>query len=310
MAKLREKVSWLAKSNQIDRLSQDVFLLGKKLESNHLLLGRMFANKIRESDYPSNLQEAEFKIFSQWGDDGIIQCLVNHLEIPVKTFVEFGVENYTEANTRFLLQNNNWSGLVIDSSQENIAFIKNDEIYWRHDLTAIFALVTAENINPILSKAGFEGEIGLLHIDVDGNDYWIWEAIEVASPIIAIIEYNSLFGPDRAITIPYDPTFSRVAVHHSGLYAGASLLALCDLAEAKGYAFVGANSAGNNAYFVRQERLGDINAVSAQSGFVASRFREHRNEEGHLTYLSRPAAIESLRGMKVFNTRIKEVEDF
>ncbi len=218
--------------------------------------------------------------------------------------------NYTEANTRFLLQNNNWSGLVIDSSEANVASIKSNRFYWQHDLKAISAFVTAENINAILSQAGFKEEIGLLHIDIDGNDYWVWKAIEVVAPMIAIIEYNSLFGPDRAITIPYDPAFCRFETHHSGLFAGASLLALCDLAESKGYVFVGANSAGNNAYFVRQECLGNINSVTIKNGYVASRFREHRSKEGQLTFLSGREAIESLRGMKVFNTRTKRVEDF
>ena len=159
-----------------------------------MIIGKMLANEIRKAGLLENLLDAEFKVFSQWGDDGIIQYLVNQLDIPVKNFIEFGVEDYTEANTRFLLLNNNWSGLVMDCSEENVAYIKNDDIYWKHDLTAICAFVTAENINKTISEAGFTGEIGLLHIDVDGNDYWIWKAIDIVSPIIAIIEYNSLFG--------------------------------------------------------------------------------------------------------------------
>jgi hypothetical protein len=280
-----------------------------EISDTKMLIGRMLVNEIKKAGMLKNLQDAEFKVFSQWGDDGIIQYLVNLLDIPVKKFIEFGVSDYTEANTRFLLLNDNWSGLVMDCSEENVTYIKNDDIYWKHDLTAAFAFATAENINETLSNTGFTGEIGLLHIDVDGNDYWIWKAIDIVTPVIAIIEYNSLFGSDRAITIPYDPTFDRFAAHHSGIYAGASLPALCDLAEDKGYAFVGSNSAGNNAYFVRKDRLGGIRPLSPEQGYVASRFREHRDELGHLTFLPGHEAIERIRGMKVFNTRTSEIEE-
>jgi len=256
-----------------------------------------------------NIHDAEFKIFSQWGDDGIIQYLVSRLDLPVKKFVEFGVENYLEANTRFLLLNNNWSGLVMDGSEENVAFIKSDEIYWKYDLTAKAVFVTAENINATLAEAGISGEIGLLHIDVDGNDYWIWKAIEVADPVIAIIEYNSLFGNERAITVPYDPSFYRFNAHHSGIYAGASLAALCDLAEEKGYAFIGSNSAGNNAYFVRKNHLGSLKSLSVEQGYVAAKFREHRDENGQLTFMAGQEAIKGIHGMPVFNTRTKKVEE-
>lgn len=280
-----------------------------EVADTRILIGRLFAREIRKAGRLSSLSDAEFKVFSQWGDDGIIQYLINRLDIPVPKFIEFGVDNYAEANTRFLLINDNWSGLVIDCSDENIAYILKDDIYWKHDLTAISAFVTAENINHIFSKAGFSGEIGLLHIDVDGNDYWLWKAVEVVSPVIAIIEYNSLFGPERAITVPYTPGFNRFTAHHSGIYAGASLTALCDLAESRGYAFIGSNSAGNNAYFVKKDRLSDLSSISAKEGYVASKFREHRDTEGSLSYLSGRQAIETIRGMEVFNTRSNQLEE-
>src|ERR1700744_5508213 len=61
----------------------------------------------------SSINEVEFQVFSQFGDDGIIQWLISKIDIPNKTFIEFGVENYIESNTRFLLINNKWKGLVI-----------------------------------------------------------------------------------------------------------------------------------------------------------------------------------------------------
>ena len=205
--------------------------------------------------------------------------------------------------------NDNWSGLVMDSSEENVAYIKDDEIYWRHDLKAKCSFVTTENINETISEAGFSGEIGLLHIDIDGNDYWIWKAIDIVSPVIAIIEYNSLFGSERAITIPYNPKFDRFEAHHSGIYAGASLQALCDLAKEKGYSFVGSNSAGNNAYFIRNDKLKEIKPITSAEGYFASKFREHRNQQGQLTFQPGLEAIKQIRGMLVFNTRLNKTEE-
>jgi len=280
----------------------------KEINDMKLSWGRLMSNEVRKLGILDDIHKAEFKIFSQWGDDGIIQYLINQVNIPAKNFIEFGVENYTEANTRFLLLNDNWSGLVMDCSKENINYIKNDDIYWKHDLIAMYSFVTVENINKTISEAGFTGDIGLLHIDVDGNDYWIWKAIDIVSPIIVIIEYNSLFGKERAITIPYDPTFNRFEAHHSGIYAGASLLALCDLAQEKGYSFIGSNSAGNNAYFIRNDSLSEIKSITTEQGYVPIKFREHRNQEGHLTFLPGLEAIKQIRGMKVFNTSTNEIE--
>lgn len=257
---------------------------------------------------PKKLTDAEFKVFSQFQDDGIIQYLVSKVRPSASFFIEFGVENYLESNTRFLLQNNNWSGFVMDGSRSNVEAIRNHYFYWEHDLIALEAFITAENINDLLKQNVPGLKAGLLHIDVDGNDYWIWKAIDCIAPEIVIVEYNSVFGIDRAITIPYTPDFVRTKHHHSNLFAGASLLALCDLAETKGYFFVGSNSAGNNAYFVRKENIGDIRVLRPEEGYVESKFRESRDAKGNLTYLRGKERLEAIRGMKVFNTRTGKPE--
>lgn len=283
-------------------------------ETHNLLMdvklqnGRIWSQLLLQNKKIKSLHEAEFKVFSQWGDDGIIQYLINHLEIENKTFVEFGVEDYLEANTRFLLINDNWSGLVIDGSEMNVAKIKKDEIYWKHDLIAKSAFITADNINQLIEKEGVSGEIGLLHIDIDGNDYWIWKALEVVHPIIIIIEYNSKFGYERAITIPYKEDFVWTNAHYSNLYFGVSILALCDLAEEKGYSFIGSNSAGNNAYFVKNEFLKDLKPLTAEEGYVESKFRQARDKNGNLNYLRGNEIMESIKGMPVYNTGSNKIE--
>ena len=249
-------------------------------------LGRIENRQLMNTRHDS-IRDYEFTVFSQWGEDGIIQYLTRHTDIRRKIFVEFGVENYVESNTRFLLVNDNWSGLVIDSNEKNVRYIKEDPIYWKHDLKAACEFVRRENINTILAGNGINGDIGLLSIDVDGNDYWIWEAIDTVTPAIVAIEYNHRFGPERAVTVPYDQYFIREKAHHSNIYYGASLPALCLLGNRKGYAFVGCNTGGNNAFFVRKDVRPDcIKEVIAREGFVAGQFRESRDENGQLLYLS------------------------
>ncbi len=276
-----------------------------EMQDLKLLVAKTLA---RYSASAKNIREAEFKVFSQWGDDGIIQYLIQNIKIENKTFIEFGVENFTEANTRFLLINDNWSGLVMDGSEKNINYITKDEISWRHDLKAKSAFITAENINALILNEGISGNIGLLHIDIDGNDYWVWKNITAVGADIVIVEYNSVFGDERAITIPYDPDFVRTKAHYSNLYYGTSLLSLCDLAEEKGYSFVGCNSAGNNAYFVKKTKMNGLKPLSIKEGFVDAKFRESRNEKGELTFLSGSKKREAIKNIKVMNTRTNSIE--
>jgi hypothetical protein len=262
----------------------------------------------KKEQIENNIQEAEFKVFSQWGDDGIIDFLTNYLEISNNIFIEFGVENYTESNTRFLLMKSNWSGLVMDGSEKNIQAIRSEEIYWKYNLTPVNSFVTTENINAIIQANNFTGETGLLHIDIDGNDYWIWKAIKVVNPIIVIIEYNSIFGYSHPWTIPYIADFIRTQVHSSNLYYGTSLLSLCDLADEKGYYFIGCNSNGNNAYFIRKDKIKQLKIKTAEEGYVLSQFSESRNDQGKLTCLRGEARLDLLKGMKIFNTRTNLTE--
>jgi hypothetical protein len=264
-----------------------------------LLIGRLLANQVRSRPIYENIQDAEFQVFSQFGDDGILQYLIEQTRPAVKKFIEFGVENYTEANTLFLLLNNNWSGLIIDGDSANIDFVRRSPWFWRQDLQAVAKFIDRGNINQIFEKAGYAGEIGLLSVDIDGNDYWIWESITIVSPVLVTVEYNSVFGAEYPISIPYDPTFHRTKAHPSNLYWGTSLKALCFLAEKKGYAFVGCNSAGNNAYFVRKDRIGHIPVLTAEQGYIESKFRESRGLDGTLTYLPGSQRLQTIQDMQV-----------
>lgn len=238
----------------------------------------------RQSAHASDARRAEFRVFSQWGEDGTIQYLLERVPIERPVFVEFGVENYTESNTRFLLTNNRWSGLVIDGSAENIDYIRRDPIYWAANLKAEQAFITKDNINELLSSNGIAGDIGLLSVDIDGNDYWVWQAIDTIAPRIVICEYNSQFGPTAEVTTPYDAAFVRDTAHFSKIYYGASIRALCSLAARKGYSLVASNSAGNNVFFVRNDLLGSLPVLSPEQAYRRAQFREYHDENGQLTF--------------------------
>ena len=280
-----------------------LYRLQENVDDTKVLQGKILAelNKSRYHLFKENIQQAEFKVFSQWGDDGIIEFLVSYLDIPEKSFIEFGVEDYTESNTRFLLVNHNWRGLVLDGNKKDIAYILEDEITWRHALIARHAFITKENINQLIQENGFSGELGLLHIDIDGNDYWVWDAIDSVNSVIVIIEYNSVFGKNQAITVSYNPTFNRTKAHYSNLYFGASLKALVTLGTKKGYSFIGSNSHGNNAYFVRNDKVKDLKVRTVEEGYVESKFREGRLQNGQHSYLAGRGRIAALKGLPVVN---------
>ena len=269
--------------NILERFEQRLNTLQKelwRLEYMQEALGRIETRQLSSSE-GQRLEDNEFRVFSQWGEDGIIQHLLRHVKIDRKIFVEFGVEDYRESNTRFLLVNNNWTGLILDGDSTNVRNIKTSRIYWAYNIKAQQAFVTAENINEVLSENGITGEIGLLSIDIDGNDFWVWRAITVVNPVIVVVEYNHRFGSQAAVTIPYDANFERTRAAEPLVYFGASLPALCWLAERKGYAFVGCNSNGVNAFFVRKDKLPSaIRELTPGEGYVAGKFTETLSADG------------------------------
>ncbi|MFP4172296.1 MAG: hypothetical protein ACLFV4_05225 [Candidatus Hydrogenedentota bacterium] len=129
------------------------------------------------------------------------------------------------------------------------------------------AFVTRDNINSLLNEAGVSGEIDLLVVDIDGNDYWVWDALEAIEPRVVVIEYNASFGREQAVTIPYQARFDRMRGHPSGFYHGASLAALELLGRKKGYGLAGCESNGVNAFFVKhgliREPLKELTAYEA-----------------------------------------------
>jgi len=234
-----------------------LYRLQENVDDSKILQGKILAelNKSRFHLFKENIQLAEFKVFSQWGDDGIIEFLVSYLDIPEKSFIEFGVEDYTESNTRFLLINHNWRGLILDGNRKDIDYILDDEICWKHTLTARHAFITKENINQLIQENRFSGELGLLHIDIDGNDY------------------------ESSWVMQYNPSHQWKYNSHMG----SSLKALEKLGHQQGYKLVGCSFSGVNAFFVREDLLADhfCSPFSAENHYEPARYFLCSQKAGH-----------------------------
>lgn len=267
--------------------------------------------ELQRRNHSTNLRDYEFKVFSQWGEDGIIQHLTENLQVRNRTFIEFGVGDFRESNCRYLLMQSNWSGMVIDGSQRNIQAIQSSYYFWQHRLQAVCAFIDRDNIHGLLTKSGFDRELGILSVDIDGVDYYVLEALDQWTPSILIVEYNGLFGPTAPVTVPYDSAFQRTKAHYSNVYWGASLGAFCHLADKRGYALVGTNSVGSNAFFVRRDLLNErVQEVSATSDYAPTTFRESRDSSGALTFLDekqRQSLVSQLPVVDVVSGQTKTV---
>tara|TARA_B110000977_G_C10993769_1_gene461022 strand:- start:216 stop:1178 length:963 start_codon:yes stop_codon:yes gene_type:complete len=301
--------------NIIQKIINKISRMTSKEDANELKI-LMAQSLVRDNirSHFEKINDAEFKVFSQWGEDGIIQYLINKIPIQNKVFIEFGVQNYKEANTRFLLENNNWSGLVMDGSAKNIEDIKKSDLYWKYDLVAKEIFITKDNIDEVIKSyidsSGYKKNIGLLSIDIDGNDYYVWDAIKNIDPIIVICEYNWIFGNKLCTSVPYDSGFIRTQKHHSNLYFGSSIQALCKLAHSKGYEYIGCTRAGNDAFFVKkdyaQKYIKELITTPTEI-FSEQKAKESRDENGKLTFIRGVERFEVIRNMDVLDLETNKI---
>jgi len=291
------------------------FEIMQNLDTNSVLLGQILTNQQRDIN-SNNINDYEFKIFSQFGDDGIIQYLIKNviIEENEKNFIEIGAGDYTECNTRFLTMKDSWQGLILDGSKGILDVKKKySNLIWKNKLKFGCEWIKKENINEIISKYKFNLNIGLLSIDIDGNDYWIWKAIDIINPIIVIIEYNSLFGKKNKISVPYLEKFDRYSAHKSGLYWGSSISALTELGKSKGYILVGGNSAGVNLYFVRNDRKNTLKEVNIDKAYFKQNFSDLKDDKNNFADLNSNEKINIIKDLQVAEVstnKIKKISDF
>ena len=200
------------------------------------------------------LNRHEFQVFSQGGEDGIIEEIFNRIGASNRYFVEFGVGNGSESNTTYLLLKD-WRGLWIESGEKNVASIRKayGSLLAGGQLQVRQDFVTAEDIEDIFKEASVPETFDLLSIDIDRNDYWVWQAIQRYQPRVVVIEYNAVMPAHLAWIVKYEARTSWDGSSHQG----ASLKSLELLGARKGYRLVGCGFTGGNAFFVKEELVGD-----------------------------------------------------
>lgn len=221
-----------------------------------LELQKFIAHELSQERYddPRRLLRHGYKVYSQNDEDGLIAEVFRRIGAPNRTFVEFGVETGRECNTLWLLAQG-WRGLWIEANEAACAEIsaRLAHLIAGDRLRLANALVTTDSIDAIIEGELGGVEVDFLSIDIDGNDFWVWQAIRSIRPRLVCIEYNATWRPPVSIVTPYDPAWRWDGTS----YYGASLAALTVLAREKGYALVGCCLAGANAFFVREDLLQD-----------------------------------------------------
>ena len=269
----------------------------------------MLQNFVSIDSKKFDLWDFEFKVFSQWGEDGIINHILNVLDIPKPNCVEIGIENFTECNSRFLAEYRNSNLYLIDSNDDARSVIDNLDLRWKSTLEFECTLVTSENINSILERArGKIGCIDVLSIDVDGIDYWLLAEIDKFDFSLIVVEYNSLFGSKHSVTVPYKSDFDRSKEHFSHQFYGASISAYMGLLSEKGYSFLGTNRANSNAFFVKSSEADRFRhlRIREKNEYTLANIRESRNEGGELTFLSQSESHVLLGYCELFELRTQQ----
>ena len=263
------------------------------------------------------LNDIEYKVFSQSGEDGIIDFLLNSLKIVKPKFVEIGVGDYSESNTRFIYERCSPKGLIIDCLNDFEKKVLSNIRIWTGDLKIIENYVSDKNVLDLLEKNNFINDVDLFSLDVDGIDYWILQELPQNFSKIAIIEFNANFGEELEVTVPNLEKFDRTKYHYSNLCFGMSLKAAINIMDKKNYYFIGTNLMRTNAFFISksfskneyfpQIKVDDISKISDVN------FRESRDKSGRLNFLSGKEKIKEIRECEVVDlsnqNKIAKIKD-
>ncbi len=283
---------------------QKNFILNKIL----MILADNLLYKSRQSYNKINLlEDVEIKIFSQNGEDGILDYLITQMGLKKPNFIEIGVEDYSEANTRYIYEKYFSSGLIIDRLENLEDQVKSNINFWKGDIRVLEENITSENVSEKITN-NCDFEVDILSLDIDGIDYWVLKNIpEALSPKIYIIEYNSIFGDELEVTVPNIKNFSRESYHHSRTCYGASLRAYINLMDKKGYYLIGVNRLRNNAFFIlkkykKEIYFKNIHELSLKEA-TNYLFRESRNSKGFLNFKNQKDRINDIINCEVINLK-------
>ena len=258
-------------THQLDELATRVNDQSKKIDASlalarqsayHVDRGTQIALSFKYRELANqgircSFDDIEFRNFSQNGEDGILWYIFSIVGATSKTCVEMCSGDGRQCNSSNLIINHGWTGLLFDGNEEYVAsgraFFASHPDTYAYPPKFAHAWITAENANSLIDSNGYSGEIDLLSLDLDGVDYWIWDAIGVISPRVVIAEVQAIWGAERSVTVPYRPDFRAGFFKGFGIYSGASLPAFVKLARTKGYRLVGCQRYGFNAIFLRDD---------------------------------------------------------
>jgi hypothetical protein len=291
-------IVWFVKKLKLDIYSFDkiIFCVGDvKISQNEYKYERI-----------SDLTETEVKIFSQNGEDGIIHYLASRLRLNSKNFVEIGVGNYRESNTRYLYNKYHPKGLIVDCIEDMKEKVKPFVNLWKGDLRICNKKINSDNILDILNKE-CDYEIDIFSLDIDSIDYWVIEKLKKNISKIFVAEYNPVFGAELEVTVPNIPGFERNKYHYSNLCYGMSLKALINLMDSKNYYFIGTNLQKINAFFIskdfsKKEFFNNIK-IKKLENYINSNIRDSRDKNYNLNYLSGNKKFKEIEDCNVINLK-------
>lgn len=289
----------------IKRLLNNIYLLIKGLLTPEIsnfkfALGQSAILASRQSYFKvKNLWDAEVKVYSQWGEDGILDYICELIELAKPRVLEIGAGNFLECNSRFIAEFRNASVVAVDA-RADLLNAPLHSLKWKNHIELVNEWITPDNINSIIEFAEQNmNSVDIFSLDLDGNDYWILESANLSQFKIVVVEYNALFGSSYEVAVPRNDRFERHKQHASGLYYGASLKAFVELLEHKGFIFIGTNRSCVNAFFIKKNLRSKFETLKIHDldKYVDSTIRESRDSFGKLSFLAgidRNIAIESL----------------
>lgn len=277
--------------NQIAWQLQELLINSEKKTSGEqtaqLILKNQYTSLSKPDILKYRFEDVGFRKYSQNSEDGILLFLFSVLGTTNKTVVEICASDGIQCNAANLIINHGWHGLLFDG--DAAAVEKGKKYYQSHPdtftLPPIFehARITRDNINQLISAHHIGGEIDLLSIDMDGVDYWIWDAISCINPRVVVAEVQCIWGTETSVTVPYDEHFKTKFINGFGVYSGASVNAFVKLANKKNYRLVGFEKYGFNAFFVRNDVGSDILPGINLSGYENIPFVKWAKKEFMLT---------------------------
>ena len=251
------------------------------------------------------IKDVDYKIFSQNGEDGIIDYLTSQLNIDKPKFIEIGVGDYSESNTKFIFETTSPQGMIFDCIENFKEKVKENTKVWKGHLEIIEEQVSSKNILELINSKNFFESLDIFSLDIDGIDYWILNELPKNFSKIVIVEYNSVFGREKSVTVPNIDSFNRTDYHYSNLCFGMSLKAAIEIMKEKNFYFVGVNLMRNNAFFVSNKFPKDNYFKNLQieelNKIEEANFQESRDKEGNLNFLSGNNRIKEIFDCEVIN---------